>query len=128
MEKQDFGSFLSSARRHAGLSLRTAAKRLGITAAYLSDVENGRRRAFDISRLRTFVGIAGLNEEEASLLFDLAGKSRGEVSPDISEYLTDNLYICTALRTARTLRATQDDWQRMLEQLKQTRNDSGQTI
>jgi transcriptional regulator with XRE-family HTH domain len=38
------GADLRSAREEAGLSLRELARRLDFTAAYLSDIELGRRR------------------------------------------------------------------------------------
>ena len=37
--------WLRAIRRESGVSLRDAAKRLGFTAAYLCDIEKGRRNA-----------------------------------------------------------------------------------
>lgn len=123
MEGQTFGKFIAEKRMERGWSLRVLAGRLGITAAYLSDVENSRRRAFDLTRLRSFARAVNLSRADTDRLYDLAGKDRGEPSPDVSEYLTDNGYICAALRTVRTLNANEDDWQQMLEELKNRKDE-----
>lgn len=39
------GEFLREHRQHQGISLREIARRMGLSAAYLSDVELGRRPA-----------------------------------------------------------------------------------
>ena len=118
MDGLTFGAFIAAKRRQAGLSQREAAKHLGITAAYLCDIENGKRSAFDMGRLHRFALMTGMGEDEKNRLYDLAGESRGEISPDISAYLSDNAYICAALRTVKKLQCDEDDWKTMLEELK----------
>ncbi len=118
MDGISFGRFISGKRRRAGLTLRQLADRLGISTAYLSDVEKGRRYAFDLERLRVFAHETALDHKETELLYDLAGQSRGQVSPDINEYLYSNSYICAALRTVRTLNADAEDWKLLLDELK----------
>lgn len=113
-----FGSYVAQKRRRAGLTQREAAKHLGITAAYLCDVENGKRGSFDFMRLYKFALMTGLSEAEKSILYDLAGENRGVISPDISQYLSKNAYIFAALRTVQTLNANEEDWHTMLEDLK----------
>lgn len=39
------GAWLKAKRKRVGLSLREVARRAGVSAAYLSDVENGNRHA-----------------------------------------------------------------------------------
>ena len=47
---------LKQARIAAGISMRSLAKRLGFTAPYLSDIENGRRRCtFEIEEAYTML-------------------------------------------------------------------------
>ena len=112
-----FGTYIAAKRREAGLTLRETASHLGITAAYLCDVEKGNRSAFDLKRLHTFALMTGLNETEKEFLYDLAGENRGDISPDIREYLSYNTYIYAALRRVRTLNANEEDWKTMLEEL-----------
>ena len=119
MDRQGFGGFITRARLRKGMSLRETAEKLGISTMYLSDVERGRRSAFTLAKLRSFAAVTGLTCEETAELFDLAGQDRGEVSPDVSEYISGNTYICAALRTAKSLNADKDDWTKMLEELRQ---------
>ena len=62
--------------------------------------------------------MAGLSSEETDTLYDLAGENRRQISPDINQYLNDNAYIFTALRTVKKLNADENDWNSMLEELK----------
>ncbi len=112
-----FGAFIAQKRRQRHLTLRQAAQSLGITAAYLSDVEKGKRNAFGLDRLRRFAVVAQLEPDEMELLYDLAGENRGEISPDVNEYISQNPYLFAALRRARTLGADEQDWKLMLEDL-----------
>ncbi|MBR7041366.1 MAG: helix-turn-helix domain-containing protein [Clostridia bacterium] len=119
MDRQGFGGFITRARLKKAMSLRETAEKLGISPMYLSDVERGRRSAFTLNKLRSFASITGLTGEETAEMFDLAGQDRGEVSPDVSEYINGNSYICAALRTAKSLNADKDDWTKMLDELRQ---------
>ncbi|MCR4621442.1 MAG: helix-turn-helix domain-containing protein [Clostridiales bacterium] len=119
MDIDSFGSYLAFMRQRKGLSQRATAQKLGISPMYLSDVENGKRSAFALEKLRRFASVAELSAEETCRLFDLAGKNRGEVSPDVNEYLCSNTYVYSALRTAKSLNADRDDWAKMLEELRQ---------
>ena len=112
-----FGAFISQKRLQSHLTLRQEAQKLGITAAYLSDVEKGKRNAFGLDRLRRFAAVAQLEPDEEKLLYDLAGENRGEISPDVSEYISQNQYLFEVLRRARVLGADEQDWKLMLEDL-----------
>ncbi len=118
MDEMDFGAFIAAKRREAGLTQRETARHLGITAAYLCDVEKGNRCAFDLMKLHRFALAAGLSEADRARLYDLAGESRGEISPDISQYINDHNYVCAALRQVKTLNASEEDWNTMLSELK----------
>lgn len=51
-------------------------------------------------------------------MFDLAGKGRSEVAPDLPDYIMSRDYVSAALRTARELGADQSDWEEMIAALK----------
>ena len=59
-----------------------------------------------------------LTNEEKVIMFDLAGKSRSEVAPDLPGYIMERDYVSAALRTARDLGADQDDWDAFVADLK----------
>lgn len=52
-------------------------------------------------------------------MFDLAGKQRNSVAPDLPDYIMKRDYVAAALRTARDLDADEDDWLKFVEELKQ---------
>ena len=51
-------------------------------------------------------------------MFDLAGKERDAVAPDIPAYIMGNDYVAAALRTVRDLGANEEDWAKFVEELK----------
>jgi len=59
-----------------------------------------------------------LSKEEIDIMFDLAGKSKGELPPDIPEYIMDREIVKVALRTANQNNATDEDWKAFIESLK----------
>ena len=118
MEEISFGLYLSSLRLRRRLTLRDTAARIGISAAYLNDIEKGRRYPFSADRIEKFALLTECSEEERRRLYDLAGHDRGTVSEDVGEYLRDNSYLVAALRTAKKLNADESDWAHMLNELK----------
>ena len=59
-----------------------------------------------------------LSEEEKTEMFDLAGKKKDDLPPDLPEYIKGNEQVVSALRTARSLGASEDDWMKFVEDLK----------
>jgi len=118
VEYLNFGDFIAKKREARGITLRDMAKKLVITAPYLSDVEKDRRNPFDVVKLELLANILLLSDEEKTVMLDLAGKKRNEVAPDLPEYIMERDYVSAALRTARDLEATEDEWQRFIDELK----------
>ena len=52
-------------------------------------------------------------------MFNLAGKKRNTIAPDLPEYIMNRDYVAAALLTARDLNAGEDEWSRFFEELKQ---------
>ena len=50
---------------------------------------------------------------------DLAGKKRNSVAPDLPDYIMEPDYVSAALRTARDLDASEADWLKFVEELRQ---------
>jgi len=55
----DFGKMLNKARLKRGLSLGQLAKHMGVTAPYISDIENGKRAPFPI-KLETYAKLENM--------------------------------------------------------------------
>ena len=92
---QNFSSYIKVLRHNNNLSLRAAASELGITAAYLCDLENGKRPA-PVTLIEEMIELYGIYDLDS--FYDLVGKSRGEVPPDIAAYLMDNEEARTVIR------------------------------
>lgn len=113
-----FGDLLEFKRKEKDLSIRKLAELLKITPAYLSDIEKGRRYAPDKERLENIAKILLLTEDEINIMFDLAGETKGEIPPDLPEYIIEKDIVKVALRTANKSNASDEDWKQFIEQLK----------
>ena len=51
-------------------------------------------------------------------MFDLAGETKGEIPPDLPEYIIEKDIVKVALRTANKSNASDEDWKQFIEQLK----------
>ena len=119
MEYKNFGDFLYQKRIENKITMRQMADELGVSPVFISDIEKDRRKPFDVNRLKQLVSFLNLTDEERDLMYDLAGKKRNEVAPDLHDYITENDYVSAALRTCRDLEVGEEEWARMVEELKQ---------
>lgn len=115
---ENFGDFISKKREEKAITLREMAKKLDISAPYLSDVEKDRRNPFDMEKLELLSRILVLNEKEKDEMLNLAGQKRNNVAPDLPEYIMKHDYVSAALRTARDLNAGEKEWQEFIKDLK----------
>ena len=116
---QIFGEFLQKKREAKQITLRKMAEMLKMSAPYLSDIEKGRRNPPDMDKLDQIAQILLLSDEERTVMLDLAGKMRNTVAPGLPEYIMERDYVSAALRTARDLDASEADWLRFVEELRQ---------
>lgn len=112
----EFGQFIIRKRGDMGITLRGMAALLDITPAYYSDIEKGRRNPPDKPLLEKMAIQLRLNDQEKNLLFNLAGDGRDEVPPDLPEYIKTSDIVKVALRKAKDV-ASEDDWQKFIDQL-----------
>ena len=115
----NFGEFLQRKREEKQITLRKMAELLGFSAPFLSDVEKDRRNPPELAKLEQIADILGLSYEEKEIMYNLAGKKRDSVAPDLPEYIMSRDYVAAALRTARDLDAGEEEWLRFVEELKQ---------
>ena len=116
---QNFGEFLQKKREAKQITLRKMAEMLKMSAPYLSDIEKGRRNPPEMDKLDQIAQILLLSDEERTVMLDLAGKMRNTVAPDLPDYIMERDYVSAALRTARDLDASEADWLRFVEELRQ---------
>ena len=114
-----FGDYIAEKRKKWDITLRGMAEKLEIAAPYLSDIEKGRRNPPNIDMLEKMALFLKLSAFEKSELFDLAGKERNEVSPDLPEYIMELPEARTALRKARDMGKNDEFWKKVSETLDQ---------
>ena len=117
-----FGEYLKHKREQKQISLREVARTLGVSAPFLSDVENNRRGPLTEERLADLAKVLNLNEKEQDEMYDIVGKQKGLLAPDLNPYVTERPYVNAALRTARNLEANEEDWQRFVDDLIKRKN------
>ncbi|CAI3303128.1 MULTISPECIES: helix-turn-helix domain-containing protein [Bacilli] len=108
----EFGAYIAQKRLEKDVKLKPIAEKLGVSVTYLSDIIKGRRNPPDIDGLEALAEILGLSEEEKNVMFDLAGRDRKQVSPDLPEYIMDETLpnARVALRRARNAKLGDDFW------------------
>ena len=94
----DFGKYLEEKRKSRNYTIRVFAKRINISYTYLADVEKGRSKAFKFEILKKIIEILKLDEKETDMFYDLAGKSRDTIAPDVEEYLKENKELIEEIR------------------------------
>lgn len=118
-----FGEFIKGKRQDKGISLRKFAEQLNISPVYLCNMEKDRNPAPKDNVLSRMAQMLVLNDEDIRLLYDLAAKSKSNptVSKDLPEYIMDRDIVRVALRTAKDVDATDEEWQAFIEMLEARR-------
>ncbi|MGN0612803.1 MAG: helix-turn-helix domain-containing protein [Porcipelethomonas sp.] len=122
-----FGEFLKQKRLEKEITLRGFAKLIDISPVYLCDLEKGRKAAPSMEVMQRMVRQLALDKEEIERFYDLAAleqTAKNPVPKDLNEFLKDNRVIVSALRTAKDLDATDEEWQEFIEKLKKSREEN----
>ena len=86
----------------------------------MSNMENDRRPAPAKEKLDHLIEILGLCQEDVERLLDLAARSRTrQVSADLPEYIMERDIVRAALRTAKEVDATDEEWQEFINRITQ---------
>ena len=93
-----FGTLLRQLREEKSLRQVDVANAIGVSTVYICDIEKDRRNPPSYKKLQLIAGKLELTEEKTAELFDLAGQARGEVAPDIIEYLVANPAVQASIR------------------------------
>ena len=113
-----FGQFISDLRMRHSMGSQDLAKRVGISTAYLSQLEHGVRQNPDADIIMKIAKALDLTQEETAELFDMYSNATGQISPDIAEYIMTNKIVQKALRFAYAANTTDDVWEQFIEMLK----------
>ena len=113
-----FGEFVKQRRESLGKTQKGFAAEVEISPAYLSDIENGNRRAPEkfLERFAKALNIS--SQDELNAFYDMAGISQRGQHSDINTYIDDKPSARLALRTAMDTDWTDDDWRELIEIIK----------
>lgn len=114
LDERSFGMFIRQRREELGKTVRGFAAELEITPAYLSDIEKGNRYAPRnyLDKLKTALRITADEEQDFE---DLAAVTRGNSFTDINPYLGQTPLARVALRKARDLKLSDEEWQKFID-------------
>ena len=122
VDEMTFGEYIRTLRIADDRSLRQTAIAIGVTPQYFSDVEKRNRFGMTPERLENLKTYLHLTKEQAEIMYNKAAEARRSsdimVPQDFSGYIVDRDYVMAALRTAQTLGADKDDWQKFVDDLK----------
>ena len=96
--KKNFGPYIRELRIKNGIGQRQLANKVGIAASYLNDIEKEKRTApkqIVIKKLSTIMKV------DINYLNDLAGISKGNIAPDIGEFIQRNPGIVSLIRSIK---------------------------
>lgn len=117
-EKIEFGDYVKVRREKLGKTLRSFAAEVGISPAYLSDIENGNRRAPEKFLEKFAQALQIVDPDELHAFYDMAGVSQGGQHADINSYMDDKPHARIAMRTAIDQDLSDADWQKLIELIK----------
>lgn len=113
-----FGEFVKQRRESLGKTQKGFAAEVEISPAYLSDIENGNRRAPEKYLARFAKALNITSQEDLNDFYDMAGISQKGQHSDINTYIDDKPSARLALRTAMDTDWTDDDWRELIEIIK----------
>ena len=98
ISNKSFGTFVREKRLDLGLGQRELAQKIGIAASYLNDIEKEKRTAPKSNIIKKLSVLLKVNLND---LNDLAGISKGDIPPDISEYIENNPNLISLIRSIK---------------------------
>lgn len=122
-DKLRFGQFISEKRIQHSMTKQELARQIGISTAYLSQLESGARSNPTIEVLDRMINKLHLDEAETHKIYDLYAASNDTISPDIITYLKSNNIVTKAIRKAQENSATEKDWLDFIDQLQKLTNN-----
>lgn len=116
--EQTFGGFIRQKRMALGITLRGLAAQVELSPVYMSNIETDRRAAPTQDALDRLAAKLKLDKEEKQNFLDLAAKSKSQrVSADLPEYIMEKDIVRAALRTAKEVDATDQEWQEFIDRI-----------
>ena len=100
-------------------TLKELGDEIGITSAYLLDIEKGSRFPSK-DKLDKLIKVFDLKKEEKNTFYDLVAKespNKYKVSVDIAEYIMKNEYLRNFIRIAKDKQVDNSYWKNKIQEL-----------
>ena len=118
-----FGTFIREKRMTLDphISLRKMATLLNLSPVHMSNIETGRDAAPKSDVLFKLAEILKFEKWEQEKMYDLAAESKSYVAvpADLPEYISTHEYAKIALRMAKDVDATDEEWMEFIEKLRE---------
>jgi len=119
VKKKNFGLFIRELRIKNGFGQRELASKIGVAASYLNDIEKEKRSAPKQIVIKKLSKLLKIN---INTLNDLAGISKGNVAPDIGEYIEDNPKIVSLIRSIKENNLDEEQIEKIEDSLNKNNN------
>ena len=113
-----FGSYIREKRMTVGLGQRELAKKVGLAASYLNDIEKNKRSAPKNNIIKK---LSLILKVDLDLLNDLAGSSKKTLPPDILDYIEKNPEIISLIRTAKNNKLSSEEFKKIEETINKSK-------
>lgn len=128
-EKKLFGDYIKRKRLEdpRELTLKDVSAALGLSLSMLSDIEQGRRNAFDDEKIVKFCEYLNLGESELSEMRDLSASDKREIPSDIEGTMMHSeigSMARHALRLANEGYGDEEDWKKFIQQLEEKKRQN----
>ena len=119
VKKKSFGLLIRESRIKQGFGQRELAVKIGVAPSYLNDIEKEKRSA---PKSIVIKKIAKLLKIDINTLNDLAGISKGNVAPDIKEYIESNPKVASLIRTIKENNLDEDQIEKIENSMNKNNN------
>ena len=119
VKKKSFGLLIRESRIKNGVGQRELAIKIGVAASYLNDIEKEKRSAPKQIVIKKLSKLLKIN---INTLNDLAGISKGNVAPDIREYIDNNPSVASLIRTIKENDLDQEQIEKIESSLSKNNN------
>ena len=117
--RKSFGKIIRESRVKNGFGQRELASKIGVAASYLNDIEKEKRSAPKQIVIKKLSKLLKINID---ILNDLAGISKGNVAPDIGEYIENNPKIVSLIRSIKENNLDEDQIEKIENSLNKNNN------
>ena len=115
---ETFGSYIRSLRIKNEIGQRELAKKIGLAASYLNDIEKNKRAA---PKNHVIKKLSLILKVDLDLLNDLAGISKKTLPPDILDYIEKNPEIISLLRSAKNNKLKSSEFEKIEETINKSK-------